>query len=338
MTFRIEMHPSGRVFQATRQESLLEAALRAGLSPQYRCSNGSCGQCRARLLSGAVGNGRFHDFRLSAADQANGWFLLCCASPAANLVVEAAVADGVADIPAQEIAARVDKIERLGAGIVGLRLRTPRTQALRFLAGQHVRLTIPGFAPRSKSIASCPCHATALEFHVRHAPQDPFAEHVFTRLKPGDPVSVQGPWGRFTLCEDSRRPALFLAYETGLAPIKSLIEHAVAIEYPGPLHLYWAVRAPGGHYLANWCRSLVDALDHFYYTPIGCAGIETEDRRAAAHDLLAAARRMLADHPRIADYDVYAGGPPANMAAARALLLERGLPQEQLFIDDPPRF
>ncbi len=338
MTFRIEMHPSGRVFQAARQETLLEAALRAGLSPQYRCSNGSCGECRARLLSGALGETGFHDYRLSAAEKAGGCFLLCRARPGSDLTIAAAVAGGVEDIALQEIPARVAGIERLSAEVVGLKLRTPRTQALRFLAGQHVSLEINGLPPRNKSIASCPCHGMQLEFHVRRAPNDPFAEHVFTRLKAGDAATVKGPWGRFTFHEDSRRPVILLACETGLPPIKSLIEHAMAIEHPHPLHLYWVVRRPGDHYLDNYCRSLAAALDGFSYTPLVGGDSAADALPAAERDLLLAARRILADHPAIGGYDVYAGGPETRMTAARVLLREHGLPEGQLYIDHLGRF
>jgi CDP-4-dehydro-6-deoxyglucose reductase len=339
VTFQVQVLPQGRAFEAAPRETLLEAALRAGLSPPYRCNNGSCGECRARLVSGRLHNGRPHEFRLRTAEKANGWFLLCCSAPASDLQIETAVAGEAADIAPQRIAARVGKIVPLAADLASLELRTPRSQALRFLAGQHVRLTIPGLPPRSKSIASCPCHATRLEFHLRRVAGDPFAAHVFNALRPGDPVTVEGPWGRFTLRADSRRLAAFLAYETGLAPVKSLIEHAVASEYPGALHLYWVVRAPGGHYLENWCRSLLDALDGFACTLIvGDDGADPDGSPPARRHMLAAARQLLADYPAIAECDVYASGPPAHMTDARQLLLAHGLPAAQLLVDDPPRF
>jgi CDP-4-dehydro-6-deoxyglucose reductase len=56
-----------------------------------------------------------------------------------------------------------------------------------------------------------------------------------------------------------------VAERTGFAPIKSLIEHAVALDWPRPIRLVWCAE-PGGHYLQNYCRSLEDAFDEFSFT------------------------------------------------------------------------
>jgi CDP-4-dehydro-6-deoxyglucose reductase len=321
MTFTIEARPGGRRFEATSQDTVLEAALRAGLSPRYRCHNGSCGDCTARLVAGTLGEARFHDHRFSDAEKANGVFLLCCATPASDLVVEMDATSAAGDIPVQRIATRVAKLQPLAADVMSVQLRTPRTQALRFLAGQHVSLEIAGLAPRNKSIASCPCHGTLLDFHIHRTPGDPFAEQVFGRLRMNDAVTVLGPWGEFTLREDAARPMIFIACDTGLAPVKSLIEHAVALEQPHAIHLYWLARRDGGHYLENWCRAMTDALDNF-----SCALMTGED-------IALVALRVLAEHPDIALHDVYACGPDRSMTAAREMLLEHGLPAERWFVD-----
>lgn len=339
MTYRVRMLPRGRVFEAMPQESLLAAALRAGISPEYGCGNGTCGKCVARVVSGTVAALQPHDYPLSASARQDGQVLLCCAAAASDLEIEAATADSIADIPRQEIATRVAKLDRFDADTIGLHLRTPRSRTLRFLAGQHVRLEIDGVPPRHKSIASCPCDGMHLEFHVRRAPDDPFAEHVFTRLRSAHDVRVVGPWGGFTWREDSARPVILLAYETGFAAIRSLIEQALNVEFALPMHLYWLVRRPAGHYLEGYCRSLADTLEQFRYTPLVAAdsGMHQAPLTPAQGDLLVGVQRILADHPDIAQAEVYASGPLANMTAAARLLQDHGLPPEQLHVDDPPR-
>jgi CDP-4-dehydro-6-deoxyglucose reductase len=333
------MLPRGRVFEAMPQESLLAAALRAGISPEYGCGNGTCGKCEARVVSGTVNVLQTHDFPLSAADRQNGHVLLCCACAGSDLEIEAVTADSMVDIPRQEIPTRVTKLDPLAADTIALHLRTPRSRTLRFLAGQHVRLEIDGVPPRHKSIASCPCDGMHLEFHIRHAPADPFADHVFTQLRNAHDVRVIGPWGGFTWREDSDRPVILLAYQTGFAAIRSLIEQALNVEFAHPIHLYWLVRGSAGHYLDGYCRSLADTLEHFRYTPLAAT---LNDAPSAAitpaqGDFLFAARRILSDHPDIAQAELYASGPLANMAPATRLLQEHGLPPEQLHVDDPPR-
>jgi len=54
MSAHVQVKPSGREFFVDGNDSLLEAALRSGLSLDYGCSAGSCGKCKARVVSGQV--------------------------------------------------------------------------------------------------------------------------------------------------------------------------------------------------------------------------------------------------------------------------------------------
>jgi CDP-4-dehydro-6-deoxyglucose reductase len=159
-----------------------------------------------------------------------------------------------------------------------------------------------------------------LQFHVVRDAQDRFAQRVFGSLKAGDAVTLFGPWGDFVLRADSPRSIVFVACDTGFAPIKSLLEHAMALELSERLYLYWFAARPTGHYLANLCRSWADALDNFTYVPI-----------AAEHsDALDLVRRIGADHADLNAFDIYLAGPEAFIGAATTMLLEQGFPRAQL--------
>ena len=268
MSFRVRLLPSGKEFTAEKNETVLEAALRSGISLNYSCNNGSCGGCGGRIKSGQVRETQQHDFHFSDTQKAQGHVLLCVNAAQSDLEIEVKEAGGIEDIPLQLIPTKVEQMERIQDDIMILHLRTPRSQTLRFLAGQHLSLAIAGMPPRNKSLASCPCNAMHLQFHIRRVPGDPFSEYVFTQLKVSQTVTVEGPWGNFSLDENSKRPIIFVAYETGFAPIKSIIEHAIALELEQPLHLYWMAHQPGNHYLNNLCRSWLDALDNFSYTAL----------------------------------------------------------------------
>jgi CDP-4-dehydro-6-deoxyglucose reductase len=86
-------------------DTLLEAALRAGIPLNYGCSNGNCGDCKARLVSGQVKKVHPHDFVLKEPDKANGAFLLCSYTAITDVVIEATVS-GAEDIPEQGIPPR----------------------------------------------------------------------------------------------------------------------------------------------------------------------------------------------------------------------------------------
>ncbi len=349
MSAQITLKPSGHRYIVEQGETILEAALRSGLAVKCSCINGSCGQCKARVLEGEVATIMHHDYVLTEAEKLNGTLLLCRAMPASDMVIEASEAAGVEDIPMQDLDTVVSKLEKLSADILVLHLRTPRSSTLRFLAGQHVTLHIGELPPRNKSVASCPCNGMVLQFHIRRVPGDPFSEYVFSQLKLRDRVKVRGPEGRFVLDESSRRPLIFLAYETGFAPIRSLIEHVISLELPQPMRLYWVVRHPGEHYQANYCRALQDALDDFVYTPLTAAdgnaavnlealGVEGEYLSDAARAILLAGARVVQDFPVLNACDVYVNGPEPLVGASRDLLLQHGLPEERLFVDHIRRY
>jgi CDP-4-dehydro-6-deoxyglucose reductase len=314
MSAHVQLKPSGHEFFVDGSDSLLEAALRAGLSLDYGCSAGSCGKCKARVVSGQVHRLRHSDYAFSAAEKAAGTVLMCCHTAATDLVIEAREAHGAADMPLQTIDTRVKAVSPMGADMRLLHLQTPRTNRLRFLAGQSVRLALGADAEATLPVASCPCDERNLHFHVRRRAGDAFAERVFAGLEGADTVRIEGPRGDFVLDEDSTRPLVFVAFDTGFAPVKSLIEHAMALDASESLHLYW-IAAAGGHYLDNLCRSWNDALDNFGYAPLTTQS---------------ALGQALLEHPRLAECDVYVAGPAPAAHAAEFALLERGLPRAQL--------
>ncbi len=351
MSVKVQLRPSGKEFRVEHGETVLEAALRSGLALDHGCNNGSCGDCRARLVSGELSEVLPHDYVLKDSDRAINTVLLCCSRPATDLVIEASEAGRPEDLPVERIEATVYKLHQPSKDIMVLELRTPRSQTLRFLAGQHATLHFDGIAPRNKSIASCPCNGMFLQFHIRRVPDDDFAEYAFEQLKPRDKVVVEGPHGSFHLDEDSRRPMLLIAYETGFAPIKSLIEHAISLELTQPLRLYWVAPQLQDHYMVNYCRAWGDALADFRFQLINSdgAGVEgqlpwrelglnPETLTRPQRDMACAAQRVVQDYPDLSGHDLYCCGPESLMPVMRALLTRHGLPPERLFVDHIERF
>lgn len=329
MTAHVQVQPSGHEFFVDGNDSLLEAALRAGLSLDYGCSIGNCGKCKARVVAGQAHRTRHSDFALTAAEKNAGVVLMCCHTALTDLVIEAREAHGAADMPLQNLAARVKSVSLLGDDVRLLHLQTPRSNRLRFLAGQSVSLALPDGVGAALPVASCPCDERNLHFHIRRRAGDAFAERVFGGLQGVESVRVEGPRGDFVLKEDSHRPLVFIAGESGFAPIKSLIEHAMALDAAETLHLYWVASGASGHYLDNLCRSWGDALDNFRYVPITAAA------SPADASVRAALGQVVRDHPRLGDCDVYVAAPAPWANAAEFHLLEDGLPREQLFVSAP---
>ncbi len=318
MTAHVILHPSGHEFVVEGADTLLEAALHSGLAVNYGCSNGNCGLCKARVVSGEVTKVRHHDYRLSEAEKSQGYILLCSHTAQGELVLETLETGSAGDIPQQEIDARIKVIEPLGEGVRLLHLQTPRNNRLRYFSGQSATLIADGAAARLP-IASCPCDERNLHFHVRRDEQDEFACAVFDRLASGDSVRLVGPFGDFVLRTEPPRPMLFIAGETGFAPVKGLIEHAMSLDRTDPLRLYWHSERPDGRYLDNLCRAWADAFTNFSYIP-----------ESGGTEALVA--RIAGEHADLAAFDMYLAGPPVFVDGVATALAEAGFPAAQLSV------
>ncbi len=317
MSASVQMIPSGHEFFVDGNESILEAAVRSGLRLNYGCASGNCGECKARLVTGEVYQLREHDYVLSEREKQMGYLLTCSHTAVTDLQLEAAETHSPADLPEQEIQAQIRKLEPQGDGLMLVHVQTPRTNTLRFMAGQRARLRLADGVEQELPIASCPCNGRNLLFSVRRG-NDAFSAAVFETATPRQPVTLTGPYGDFVLAEDATEPAVFIALDDGIAPVKSLIEHAVSIDSIEAFHLYWSVPALQMHYHQPWCRALRDTLDNFAYTPL----VE-----AACDDLLALLESDLEDL-KAARY--YVAGPDSATAAVAAVLLQAGVARERI--------
>ncbi|MCU0833604.1 MAG: 2Fe-2S iron-sulfur cluster-binding protein [Chromatiaceae bacterium] len=318
----VKIIPSGHEFFVEGTESILDASVRAGLKLAYGCASGNCGSCKARVVSGEVWKTRDHDYVLSERERQMGYILSCSNTAVTELVLEAAEALTVQDLPQQEIRAAVRKVSRIADDMAQLEIQTPRTHTLRFMAGQRAHLTLESGPAAELPIASCPCNARNLLFFVRENPANPFAAAVFSgELHHGQLVTVTGPRGGFVLHEDSPEPAVFIAFGDGIAPIKSLIEHAVSIDTIDSFHLYWVVSGPEGQYQARWCRAMKESLDNFAYTPL--IGVGSDDLMTV----------LRADHPEPEGLRWYLAGPQTPVEALAEGLKGIGVDGERIAVE-----
>ena len=293
----VKIIPSGHDYFVEGSESILDASVRAGLKLAYGCSSGNCGACKARVVSGEVRKTREHDYVLSGREKQMGYILTCSNTAVTDVVLEAAEAVTVDDLPEQEIRASVRKLEKLGNDMIHLQIQTPRTQTLRFMAGQRVLMTLEDGKRRELAVASCPCDGRNLQFLLRRGVGDGFAESLLTGGH-GQTLLIEGPRGDFLLEEEATEPAVFVAVGDGFAPIKSLAEHAIAIDNAASLNLFRVDDSPPGGQLDNLCRSWNDALDNFTY------------RRLAPEVGPAEAAQAIADaFADLARYRLYVAGP-----------------------------
>lgn len=331
MSFTVTIQPSGHTLSAEAGESILDAALRQGLTLPYGCRDGACGACRGRVLSGTVDHGKAQTQALSDADRENGLALFCCAKAASDLVIESREVRKAGDIPVKTLPARVQSLERVAPDVMVIKLKLPANERLQFLAGQYIDILLKDGRRRSFSLANAPHDDELLELHVRQVPDGQFTGHVFSRMKEKDILRFNGPHGTFFLREESPKPVVMVAGGTGFAPIKAVVEHAIAEKCTRPITVYWGGRRPVDLYDLAVAESWPQRAPNVRFVPV-LSDAEPEDawqgRTGFVH------RAALADFPDLSGYQVYACGSPAMIAAAKRDFADAcKLPENEFFAD-----
>ncbi|MDE2398617.1 MAG: 2Fe-2S iron-sulfur cluster binding domain-containing protein [Burkholderiales bacterium] len=324
---QVTVRPTGHQFVVEGHDNLLQAGLHAGLKLNYGCGDGTCGMCKVRVISGEVARIRHSDYPMSELERAQGYTLLCAHTAASSeLTIETLEATGPQDIAPQQIVTKLREVRSLAPDTRLLHLQTPRSQRLRFLAGQSVTLGLAASGDgedlhRTLPVASCPCDDRNLHFLVARDEADAFACRVFDGgLGNGSAVDVWGPLGDFVLAEGDR-PLVFAACDLGFGPVKSLIEHALASDEAPSISLFWLATRGDGHFMANQCRAWSEALDGF-------------EHQLSFHSDAAAGARQLAQAIRADLFDIacdfYLAGPAAFVQALRAELQRAGVAAGQI--------
>ncbi len=322
VTAQAHIMPSGHEFLIEGNNSILEAGLSAGLALNYGCSNGECGNCKARLISGEVRPLRKHAYVFTEQERKRGYLLACSNTAVTDIVLLAQEALDDTDITLQEINAHVSKLEMIDTQLAILSLRTPLPSRLRFLSGQSVYLSSPGTGESLYPVASCPCDDRNLQFHIPSTESE-FSKHVFGALNRGDVVRLRGPQGNFLLNSDHTRPLLFLAFDCGFAPIKALIEQAITLGEADRIHLFRFSMGNGKPYLDNLCRAWNDSIDIFRYSLISIS-----DPALSAKEIFVP---LIKDYRDLQEFDVYLAGDGRMLERAELFLDAQDHPASQRF-------
>ncbi len=335
MSHRITVQPSGRQFFAAPGQTVLEAALAAGVTLPYSCKNGACSTCKGKVVNGDIHQGPHQPNTLTADEARAGFALFCCATPESDLVLEARVVQGVDGIEVRKIPVRIQHLEPLAHDVMLVRLQLPANQRIVFNAGQYLEFILRSGARRSYSMASPPHIEGVVELHVRHMPGGLFTDSLFGATEP--PVKVRDimrcemPLGSFFLREDSEKPIIMLASGTGFAPVKAMVEHMQHIGIHRPVRLYWGGRRPRDLYLDALAREWQATIADFHYTPVVSDALAEDGwqgRTGFVH------QAVIDDLPDLAGHQVYACGAPAMVAAARHdFATFCGLPDDEFFAD-----
>jgi CDP-4-dehydro-6-deoxyglucose reductase, E3 len=329
MSFSISNRKTGHQFDAEQSETILDAGLRNSIVFPYSCRGGTCGTCKARLVSGDIDYAHPPQ-ALNQDEQDQGYILLCQAQPQSDVEIEATELAASAEIQIKILPCRISAMEQVAHDVMVMHLRLPASQEFKYLAGQYIDILMRDGRRRSFSMASRPQLGQDLELHIRHVPGGHFSARVFDSMKVKDLMRFQGPFGTFFLRDDSERAAILMAGGTGLAPIKALLEQAIAAQSPRTFHLFWGVRQRRDLYYHELLEDWAARHEALTYTPVLSepdAGDGWAGETGFVHDA------VLRHYGDLAAHEVYACGPPVMIDAAKKHFVAHGLNPERLFYD-----
>ena len=311
-------------------QSILDATLRANEWLPHSCTQGTCGTCKLRVLRGDVDHGASPEYTLTADERADGLALSCMACPRSDLTVEpigGVVDDGTPRHPLRDFSGTVASLDDVAANTRRLRVRLD--EPMEFNAGQYAELIVPDKgASRQYSMANPPSENEVLEFHVKLTPGGIATDGwIFSSLRVGDRIDLRGPLGQFNLALPQEEPALLIGGGTGLAPLKSIVQHALSNDLAPEIYLYHGGRRYEDLYDVEFFRNLDRESPTFHYRPAlseqswdGASGMVTDV--------------VLSDFTSCKGMSAYLCGPPAMVEAAVKALKRRRMAPRLIFREE----
>jgi ferredoxin-NAD(P)+ reductase (naphthalene dioxygenase ferredoxin-specific) len=320
MEIRFKSWPG--LIDAGRRQTILDAALQAGVPHPHGCRTGECGGCKCRLLAGEVSMDTYDVAALPSSEKEAGLILSCRAYAKTDIKLDWL---GEATFLAGRLRARVQSIEAATHDIRIIRLEPERP--LPFAAGQFARMRFGNLPPRPYSMANRP-DEPILEFHVRLIENGLASRFIGSSLRMGDVIHLEGPFGAASLRNTHDGPIVAAAGGTGLAPISSIVRTALLEQPSREIVVYVGFRAERDVYGEDDLRQL--AATH----PGLQLNIVLSDPDGPTARATGFLHERLADHTsRMADAAVYVCGPPPMVNAVKFLALEQGVAPDMIFAD-----
>jgi Na+-transporting NADH:ubiquinone oxidoreductase subunit F len=195
---------------------------------------------------------------------------------------------------------------------------------------------------RAYSMANTP-EEEHLRFTIRVATPPPGADdippgvassYLFT-LKPGDKVSLSGPYGDFFV-KDTQREMCFIGGGAGMAPLRAHIFHNLLTEKTRRKITFWyGARSKIEMFYDDEFKELEQKIENFsYYVALSDPQPEDDWDGLTGFIHQVAYDEYLKVHPDPAEIEYYICGPPLMLEAVQKMLDSLGVEPEMIAFDD----
>ena len=197
---------------------------------------------------------------------------------------------------------------------------------------------------RAYSMANYPEEDDIVMLNVRIATPPPGAppsvptgvmSSFIFNLKPGDTVTVSGPYGEF-YARDTDAEMVFIGGGAGMAPMRShIFDQLKRLNSKRTISFWYGARSLREAFYADEFDQLAEKHENFNWV-LGLSEPLPEDNWEGAqgfvHEILF--EQYLKDHPAPEDCEYYLCGPPVMNAAIMRLLYDLGVESENILLDD----
>lgn len=337
MPYHISLEPSGKTFVCGDGETILKAALKAGIRLPYECSLGNCSTCKGQLLEGDVRMLYYSQYALLESERAVG-FILCCQSlPMADCVIEIEESPLGRDfIPLRDYRVRLAETQDLTHDTKLFTFEILDGVRAQFRAGQYIRLRVPGTEQwRAYSMSNSPSQTDLIEFVFKRVPNGLASNYFFDHDRRGEEFDMDGPYGEAYLREDCPRDILCIAGGSGISPMLSILRRAfeMGLDRQRSIQFFFGGRTTRDMFYLDLMQQW--QTEHPRYNFIPAISHPTQDDlkvwKAEVGLITDVVERYL---PRADNLEVYMAGPPPMIDAALDLLLKKkGIRTERVHFD-----
>lgn len=344
MRIQVNARNRGFEFEARSRESVLYAGLRAGVDLPYECATGTCGTCKAKLISGRLHDGWREAPGRKYVKPGQDEFLMCQCAAEGDVTLQVSKFINAADPGAcapQACSGVLRGARMLTHDVMAFGVELER--ACDFDAGQFVVLAAPGVEGyRGYSMINFERGARHLAFIVKKKPGGAFSQWLFEAPREGAALAVFGPLGKATFYPALGTNILCIAGGSGLAGMMSILARAAQERY-FERHRGWVffgVRTMRDTFfldeLSSFRRQAPERLQvtlALSDEPVPETARKDWPALAFAHGLVHEVARgaMTGKSENLRAY--VAGPPPAVDAALRMLLLEAKLTSDNIRYD-----
>jgi toluene monooxygenase electron transfer component len=316
-------------FECEPGEKILHAGLRSGVELPYECGTGTCGTCKAKLVSGRV-ESEWPDAPGIRYLKGPAELLMCQCLAREDCALEVGVLKTrEADTPLPgALGGEVRGRRRLTHDVAAFDVDLDRP--LDFDAGQFALLSIPGIAgARAYSMVNFERSARRLSFVVKKKPGGAVSEWLLGDGVEGTRLGLFAPLGHATFQPGLPKHVLCIAGGSGIAGMMSILQRAgEASHFAGwDGHVYFGVRSERDGFFLDALQALQARYPARLAVTIALSDDEVPGSLTAAYPGLAFARGLVhavageGMKGRFADVRAYVAGPPPMVDASLRLLL-----------------